>query len=557
VSCDFIRHSVRVRVEMTCALWRERRAGRCKAPRRRRCGAIVEERQRRRCPPAAAPLRAAARRPAGVVARSLHATRHARRSRLASGPGGLQQSVQVISTRTLSVLILLTACAQLPAVQLQQAVIKDGCSKYQDPKTIDMQKKYKEPAMEKGCTTCHLDCNLLPTGNQQESSDYYLKAKEPALCLECHTASKKDLAPAHDNQPLGNSKCSGCHDPHSSNIPKLLREFSHGPYKARLCSACHPAPVDGKVQLAAADVNQLCYDCHTGFKEEMEGTKSRHKLLSQSNRSCMDCHDPHAANQDYVLKKPIQDLCLGCHIETPNKTTPGAMPSQEATNTSKGSDDNNTQYLKLSSKYVHEPARKSCVLCHDAHGSEFPKELRAPERDLCMDCHGANSEKIIQSSQAFPLFDGLVSLPPKTFEKVSHLDLSNKYVHEPANVSCAFCHDAHASDYPAELHASVQDVCLACHGSNAGAIVRSEQPFALFGGKVSLPPKTFKALTQIDLVNGKFGHPTEKHPIYAPATADRPELTCVTCHASHSASTGPKLWVTQQQTLCYSLCHKL
>src|SRR5439155_4141905 len=33
---------------------------------------IAEERQRRRCPPAAAPLRAAARRPAGCVARSLH-----------------------------------------------------------------------------------------------------------------------------------------------------------------------------------------------------------------------------------------------------------------------------------------------------------------------------------------------------------------------------------------------------------------------------------------------------------------------------------------------------
>ena len=35
---------------------------------------IVEERQRRRCPPAAAPLWAEARRPAGCVARSLHAT---------------------------------------------------------------------------------------------------------------------------------------------------------------------------------------------------------------------------------------------------------------------------------------------------------------------------------------------------------------------------------------------------------------------------------------------------------------------------------------------------
>src|SRR5947208_11279059 len=63
---------VRARQKIRCAFWRERRAGRCKAPRRRRCGDIVEERERRRCPPAAAPLRAAARRPAGGVARSLH-----------------------------------------------------------------------------------------------------------------------------------------------------------------------------------------------------------------------------------------------------------------------------------------------------------------------------------------------------------------------------------------------------------------------------------------------------------------------------------------------------
>ena len=39
------------------AFWRERRVGRCKAPRRRRCGDIVEERQRRRCLPTATPRR--------------------------------------------------------------------------------------------------------------------------------------------------------------------------------------------------------------------------------------------------------------------------------------------------------------------------------------------------------------------------------------------------------------------------------------------------------------------------------------------------------------------
>src|SRR3989441_5275838 len=58
---------------------------------------IVEERQQRRYAPfAAAPLRAAARRLAGFVARSSHtAPGIARRSRLASGPGGLQQNVKL------------------------------------------------------------------------------------------------------------------------------------------------------------------------------------------------------------------------------------------------------------------------------------------------------------------------------------------------------------------------------------------------------------------------------------------------------------------------------
>src|SRR5438477_12806136 len=58
---------------------------------------IVEERQQSRYAPfAAAPLRAAARRPAGFVARSSHtAPGIARRSRLASGPGGLQQNVNL------------------------------------------------------------------------------------------------------------------------------------------------------------------------------------------------------------------------------------------------------------------------------------------------------------------------------------------------------------------------------------------------------------------------------------------------------------------------------
>jgi predicted CXXCH cytochrome family protein len=446
-------------------------------------------------------------------------------------------------------LIILACFAPAQAGSLQEAVTKKGCSQYQDPKSIEPLKKFIEPGMKQGCVACHLSCDKLSPADQKEPPEYYLKAKEPALCLECHDSSSKDLSPAHDNQPLGKSKCTGCHDPHSSDKQKLLLKFSHGPYAAQLCSACHPKPVDGKVGLTAATVDALCYECHTQFKAEMAGAGSRHKLLSQSKRSCMECHDPHAANQEYHLKKPAQELCVSCHDEQPKQTAQGAAPLLTAENTG-------LQYLKLSSKYIHEPAKKSCLICHDAHASEFPKELRVSKSDLCIACHGPNSEKIVQSSQPFPLFKGLVSLPPRTFEKLKLFELPGKYVHEPVNVSCALCHDAHASDYPEELYAPVKDLCLTCHGINGIRLIRSNEPFPLFDGKVSVLPKTFEKITVLNLKNGNVGHPTMEHPVWVAATKDKAELNCLTCHASHSASTGPNLLANEKKATCEK-CHEM
>jgi predicted CXXCH cytochrome family protein len=446
-------------------------------------------------------------------------------------------------------LIILACYAWAQASPLQEAVIKDGCSKYQDPKNIEPLKKFVEPAMEKGCVACHLDCNQLSPAQQKEPPEYYLKAKEPELCMECHASLGKDLSQAHDHQPLEKSRCSSCHDPHSSDTPKLLVKYSHGPYAARLCSACHPEPVKGQIVLVAANVDALCYKCHTNFKEEMAGTKSQHKLLSQSDRSCMECHDPHASKQEYVLKKPAQNLCLDCHAGQPKKVVISDPPSPQSEETSR-------QYLNLSSKHVHEPAKKSCLICHDAHASEFPKELRVSTRDLCMDCHGPNSEKIVQGDQPFPLFNGRVSLPPKTFEKLQKFEITGKYVHEPVNISCAFCHDAHASDEAMGLHAPVNDLCIACHGPSGSQMLRSKQPFPLFGGKVSVPPKTFEKLVILRIYKGRFGHPTAEHPFFAGATKDKAELNCASCHSSHAASTGPKLLVSDKKVICEK-CHEL
>jgi len=462
-------------------------------------------------------------------------------------------------SKSARILIILVCFESLQAGPLQDAAGKNGCFQYQDPTTIEPLKKYVEPAMDQGCVACHLDCSQLSAADQENPPEYYLKAKEPELCMDCHATLDKDLAPAHDNQPFEKSKCTGCHDPHSSDMPKLLLPDSHGPYAARLCSACHPAPVDGKIGLTDENVDTLCYSCHTNFKEEIAGAGSRHKVLSESDRACMECHDPHAARQEYVLKKPAQDLCLDCHIAKPGQAAKQqsvqgrALPPDLAAN-SKNPD---TQYLELSSKFVHEPAEKSCLICHDAHASEYPRELRVPVHGLCMDCHGENAEKIVQSNKPFPLFNGLVSLPPKMFEKLTRFELEGKYVHEPVNISCTLCHDAHGSDYEKGLYAPLQELCLACHGPNAVGMYRTDQPYPLFGGRVIVPPKPFDNLKILNLGNGMVGHPAANHPVSGPATKDYKAFNCSSCHRPHSASTGPALLVSPKETLCTSSCHEL
>ena len=79
---------------------------------------IVEEWQRSSCPPAATPLRAAATRPAGCVARSLRAEPgYARRERLAAGLRAAGRC-QVILVRTLGFYCALLFCFGDDAAQV-------------------------------------------------------------------------------------------------------------------------------------------------------------------------------------------------------------------------------------------------------------------------------------------------------------------------------------------------------------------------------------------------------------------------------------------------------
>ena len=93
---------------------------------------------------------------------------------------------------------------------------------------------------------------------------------------------------------------------------------------------------------------------------------------------------------------------------------------------------------------------------------------------------------------------------------------------------CSICHDPHASDYPAQLVAPINDLCLGCHA----AISRD-----------------------IHVVRGVGGHGHPLRGIPDPSSAGR-ELSCTSCHDPHGGRVNAffQRGITDRFSLC-QLCH--
>ena len=137
--------------------------------------------------------------------------------------------------------------------------------------------------------------------------------------------------------------------------------------------------------------------------------------------------------------------------------------------------------IDLNAQYVHEPVWTSCVFCHEAHSSKYPKELYAPVNEVCLACHNdVNAERIMRSNRPYPLFNGKVQLPPKVFEKLSELHLNkgeskghplqNHPVYIPKTETepefdCLTCHTSHASTTGLQRWKDKDrsSLCMECH----------------------------------------------------------------------------------------------
>jgi len=101
-------------------------------------------------------------------------------------------------------------------------------------------------------------------------------------------------------------------------------------------------------------------------------------------------------------------------------------------------------------KFAHGPIeKKSCIECHNPHGSENAKMLKLKMPDLCVKCH-ESKQNVLNFGH------GVIFSSEK---------------------SCLNCHASHFTNYESLLQTPVKEACLQCHNkeqkSPKGATVRA------------------------------------------------------------------------------------
>jgi predicted CXXCH cytochrome family protein len=171
-----------------------------------------------------------------------------------------------------------------------------------------------------------------------------------------------------------------------------------------------------------------------------------------------------------------------------------------------------------------------CTTCHavaNVKGATYIT-LTSPSNQLCFTCHTVSTDTV----QHPPYKEG----------------------------NCVFCHSPHASNFPAHMYASPQDVCMACHVRGLMKVNRKAHTLTLSWG-ATIPFKEMDSWFYLNLnKTHKLNHPVEGHPVSGPNVAlgkDSPPITCLTCHEPHHSTVAnlilPKYKTTT--SLCES-CHR-
>jgi len=323
------------------------------------------------------------------------------------------------------------------------------------------------------CGTCH--------GPHGTDFDAMLTVEAEQICAECHDADATDAA---HPIPVRRADCRTCHEVHGSGNAHMLRGSSrHVPFEEGSCDACHRKPRGTRVRLLQ-EGGALCEACHGDVANA--GGEVVHSALKQGR--CVECHDPHLADQPHLLKAAGGELCFSCHPDIAERAKgPGAHAALED-----GCDGCHDAHSSDRPAMLVDDGDELCRTCHDSADPELQRLHRGADMATthCLDCHdphGSSSKPLIANGSIHPPFrEGCANCHGGTARELEggggnalcetcHDDvaetIATSAVPHPAMeaMECVGCHSPHASRQPKLLRAAGGGVCLDCHEDQAGA----------------------------------------------------------------------------------------
>lgn len=254
----------------------------------------------------------------------------------------------------------------------EKIVYRDGPAFVAPPAAAANFLGYSDTATNK--TVCG-NCHVTQQGkwSQTAHSDAWATLQgsgyAAATCEGCHTVSNKGNKVTDANVAYNSTKdvryhdvqCESCHGPGLDHVT--------APARGQMLASVHAD--------TGAGVTNGCAECHTGthnpFVEEWRSSRHATSYTRGYNGATATAPDipfgPRAA-------------CKGCHIGQDVLASWGV----------------NTNYEEKTKGNVIATAEGvTCVVCHDPHGSEHPKQLRYAvdatdaESNLCAKCHNRRS----------------------------------------------------------------------------------------------------------------------------------------------------------------------
>jgi len=214
---------------------------------------------------------------------------------------------------------------------------------------------------EKVCAGCHNDVYAKFSKTLHARAGSWVQGFQN--CESCHGPGEEH-AKAGDPSKIQNPEkmdremlaelCLGCHQ----QDHKLVHwDNSVHESRGQTCIDCHDIHTDNNKLLKAADVKDVCFQCHKDVRADTY--KTSHHPIREGKITCTNCHNPHGSVADHQIDAvTVNDKCYECHAE---KRGP----------------------------FLHEhiPVTEDCTICHTPHGSTHTKLLVRKTLFLCQSCH--------------------------------------------------------------------------------------------------------------------------------------------------------------------------